>query len=94
MAIRETLKSLFRAPAEGADHACVLLGGASDLDEAVKSRDKLMVLFYASWCPFSRAFLATLPFHRLGLFGHLLLRAPAEEQELDRRLFKGAFHWP
>jgi thioredoxin 1 len=59
MAIRETLKSLFRAPAEGADDACVLLGGASDLDEAVKSRDKLMVLFYASWCPFSRAFLAT-----------------------------------
>jgi thioredoxin 1 len=63
MAIREILKSLFRAPDESADDACVLLGGAADLDEAVKSRDKLMVLFYATWCPFSRAFLATYQAH-------------------------------
>jgi thioredoxin 1 len=59
MTIRETLKSLFRVPDEGAGDACLLLGGAADLDAAVKSREKLMVLFYASWCPFSRAFLST-----------------------------------
>lgn len=63
MAIRETLKSLFRAPEESVDDACILLGGAADLEEAVKSRDKLMVLFYATWCPFSRAFLATYQAH-------------------------------
>jgi thioredoxin-like negative regulator of GroEL len=38
---------------------CVLLGNNSELEAAIKSRDKLMVLFYASWCPFSQAFLGT-----------------------------------
>ena len=28
-----------------------------DLDEALKSKGKVFVLFYASWCPFSRKFL-------------------------------------
>jgi thioredoxin 1 len=28
-----------------------------DLDEALKSKGKVLVLFYASWCPFSRSFL-------------------------------------
>jgi thioredoxin 1 len=59
MAIRGALKSLFKAPGEGDDEACVLLNGPEDLDAAVRSRDKLMVLFYATWCPFSRAFLST-----------------------------------
>jgi len=60
MAFRDTLKALFRAPGEDADDgACVLLNGPEDLDAALASRDKLMVLFYATWCPFSRAFLAT-----------------------------------
>jgi thioredoxin-like negative regulator of GroEL len=60
MAIRDTLKSLFGSPAgTDADDACILLGGPKDLDAAIRSRDKLMVLFYATWCPFSRAFLTT-----------------------------------
>jgi thioredoxin 1 len=59
MTIRETLKSLLRVPDEGAGDACVFLGSAAQLEAAVKSRDRLMVLFYASWCPFSRAFLGT-----------------------------------
>jgi thioredoxin-like negative regulator of GroEL len=60
MAIRDTLKSLFGSPAGAdADDACILLGGPKDLDAAIRSRDKLMVLFYATWCPFSRAFLTT-----------------------------------
>ena len=28
-----------------------------DLDEALKSKDRVVVLFYASWCPFSQRFL-------------------------------------
>jgi thioredoxin 1 len=59
MAIRDALKSLFKAPGGAGDEACILLNGPQDLDAAVQSRDKLMVLFYATWCPFSRAFLST-----------------------------------
>jgi thioredoxin 1 len=60
MTIRNALKSLFNpAPSGPADDACELIGSAAELDEAVRSRDKLMVLFYATWCPFSRAFLKT-----------------------------------
>ncbi len=29
----------------------------SELEEAVESGNRIVVLFYASWCPFSRAFL-------------------------------------
>jgi thioredoxin-like negative regulator of GroEL len=40
-----------------AAEACVLIASEADLEAAVGSRDKLMVLFYATWCPFSRSFL-------------------------------------
>jgi thioredoxin 1 len=58
MSIRNALRSLFMRP-DGAtsDETCRLFASAEDLDEAVRSGDKLMVLFYAAWCPFSRAFL-------------------------------------
>ena len=36
---------------------CELLSGPDDLEKAIQSRDRLFVLFYASWCPFSMAFL-------------------------------------
>ncbi len=64
MSIRKALKS-FLNPPEGpsADDACILLESPEDLDEAVRTRDKLMVLFYASWCPFSQAFLKTYVAH-------------------------------
>ena len=61
MSIRQAIKSFLYPPGgtdAGAD-ACVLLESPEELDAAVKSRDKLMVLFYASWCPFSQAFLKT-----------------------------------
>ncbi len=62
MAFRNPFKSLFN-PASGAGSAagdaCVLLGSDAELAAAIASRDKLMVLFYASWCPFSQAFLST-----------------------------------
>ena len=60
MAIRGSLKSLFGAPDRPAvPDACLLINDEAELEEAVRTRAKLMVLFYASWCPFSQAFLPT-----------------------------------
>ncbi len=60
MSIRDTLKSILNPPeVKPLDDACLLLGSAEELESAIRSRDKLMVLFYASWCPFSQAFLPT-----------------------------------
>jgi thiol-disulfide isomerase/thioredoxin len=36
---------------------CELLKSESDLEKALKSKKELFVLFYASWCPYSQAFL-------------------------------------
>ncbi|HDT13397.1 MAG TPA: thioredoxin [Candidatus Aminicenantes bacterium] len=58
MSILNVLRSKLKKPGgEPSAEACRLLSGAEELDEAVRSGDKLMVLFYAAWCPFSRAFL-------------------------------------
>lgn len=61
MALRDRLRSLFAASPGGSEggEACALIGSEAELDAAVASRDKLMVLVYASWCPYSRAFLKT-----------------------------------
>ncbi len=58
MSIRKMMKTILNRPEEstGAD-PCVLVQGPAMLEEAIRSRDRLMVLFYASWCPFSQAFL-------------------------------------
>ncbi|HTY13920.1 MAG TPA: thioredoxin family protein [Candidatus Omnitrophota bacterium] len=34
-----------------------LLKDEDDLDKAIRENDRVMILFYASWCPFSRKFL-------------------------------------
>ena len=59
MSLFDALKKAGRPAAGAADalDACILLDGIGDLDAAVASRDKLMVLVYASWCGFSQAFL-------------------------------------
>jgi len=36
---------------------CELIGSAKDLEKLIKEKDKLFVLFYASWCPYSQKFL-------------------------------------
>lgn len=60
MTIRNIMKTLLNRPEEppGAD-SCVLVQSPEALEEAIRSRDRLMVLFYAAWCPFSQAFLGT-----------------------------------
>lgn len=64
MALKDFVRSLLNPP-DGPDSgdACLLLGSEGDLEAAIRSRDKLMVLFYASWCPFSQAFLKTFREH-------------------------------
>ena len=37
--------------------ACPLLGSGADLETAIRELDHAWILFYASWCPFSRMFL-------------------------------------
>jgi thioredoxin-like negative regulator of GroEL len=64
MSLRNALKSFLYPPEDAAaDDACLFLGSPEELDAAVQTHDKLMVLFYASWCPFSQAFLKTYLVH-------------------------------
>ncbi len=64
MSLKNAMRSLFnKAEGDAAAEACTLIGGEAELEAAVASRDKLMVLFYATWCPFSRAFLETYSRH-------------------------------
>lgn len=64
MTFGDRLRSLFSSSSSSSvGEACVLIGSEAELDAAVASRDKLMVLVYATWCPFSRAFLKTYSEH-------------------------------
>jgi thiol-disulfide isomerase/thioredoxin len=36
---------------------CELIESSEDLDDVLRSKERLFVLFYASWCPFSQRFL-------------------------------------
>jgi thioredoxin-like negative regulator of GroEL len=65
MAFRNPFKALFAPPAgdAGVPDACLLFESEAELDKAIAARDKLMVLFYASWCPFSQNFLKTFREH-------------------------------
>jgi len=60
MTIRDRMRSLLNGQkgAPGTD-SCILVQSPEELEAAIASRDRLMVLFYASWCPFSQAFLPT-----------------------------------
>lgn len=40
-----------------AQEKCELIGRVDDLERHIKEKDRLFVLFYASWCPFSERFL-------------------------------------
>jgi len=36
---------------------CRLIASAKDLKKTIKEKDSVLVLFYASWCPYSQKFL-------------------------------------
>jgi thiol-disulfide isomerase/thioredoxin len=60
MTIRNLMKSLLNGQKDTpGEDSCVLVQSPAALEAAIKSRDRLMVLFYAGWCPFSQAFLPT-----------------------------------
>ena len=60
MSLKDVMRSFLDKPGDpSAPDACVLIGSEAALEEAVRTRDRIMVLFYASWCPFSQAFLPT-----------------------------------
>jgi thiol-disulfide isomerase/thioredoxin len=60
MTIRNLMKSLLNGQKDTpGEDSCVLVQSPGELEAAIKTRDRLMVLFYASWCPFSQAFLPT-----------------------------------
>ena len=64
MGLRKMIDNLLKGRSnDAADEACVLIPDGGELEEAIRTRDKLMVLFYASWCPFSQAFLGTFRKH-------------------------------
>ena len=39
------------------DEKCVLIDNEHDLDKILKTKDKVIALVYASWCPFCKRFL-------------------------------------
>jgi Thiol-disulfide isomerase and thioredoxins len=39
------------------DDKCVLVGNENDLNKILKTKDRVIALVYASWCPFCRRFL-------------------------------------
>jgi thiol-disulfide isomerase/thioredoxin len=39
------------------DEKCVLVDNEHDLDKILKTKDKVIALVYASWCPFCKRFL-------------------------------------
>jgi thiol-disulfide isomerase/thioredoxin len=45
---------------------CPLIETENDLDKMLKSKKELFVLFYASWCPYSRRFLPEFMDHAKG----------------------------
>ena len=58
MSLKDIMRSFLNKPGgPSAPDACVLIGSEAELEETVRTRDRIMVLFYASWCPFSQAFL-------------------------------------
>jgi thioredoxin 1 len=58
--LRNMMKALLNRPEDAPEaDPCILARSPEELEAAIKSRDRLMVLFYASWCPFSQSFLPT-----------------------------------
>lgn len=49
-----------------------------DLDDVLTSRDEVFVLFYASWCPFSRKFLPIFEKAAAGKEGFVLVQDDQE----------------
>jgi Thiol-disulfide isomerase and thioredoxins len=62
-----------------ADDKCALVDNTTDLDKALKEKDKVIALVYASWCPFCRRILPVFQEHAQDGRRNFLLVADDEE---------------
>jgi thiol-disulfide isomerase/thioredoxin len=52
------MRALVKGPDDSSrEDTCVLVRSGEELEAVLRSKERLFVLFYASWCPFSQAFL-------------------------------------
>jgi thioredoxin 1 len=63
-----------------ADNKCALVDNTTDLDIALKEKDKVIALVYASWCPFCRKILPVFQEHTQEKQRNFLLVADDEEK--------------
>jgi thiol-disulfide isomerase/thioredoxin len=61
-------------------HSRAITDGRFDLDGILKSKKKVFALFYATWCPFSMAFLPHFQKHAEGK-GHDCVRITIDDKE-------------
>jgi thiol-disulfide isomerase/thioredoxin len=62
-----------------ADDKCASVDNAIDLDKALKGKDNVIALVYASWCPFCRRILPVFQEHTQDERRNFLLVADDEE---------------
>jgi len=67
-----------------ADDKCALVGNTTDLDKALKEKDKVIAFVYASWCPFCRKILPVFQEQARDGRRNFLLIADDEENIAER----------
>jgi thioredoxin 1 len=72
----------------GADMPCALVNNHRDLSEMLRTGDRLLALFYASWCPFCRKFLPVFEKHAEKDGPHFVLVQDDQETLADRYAVK------
>src|SRR4030042_2470319 len=55
--IAEILQHGLKEKLMNSDDKCVLIDNEHDLDKILNTKDRLIALVYASWCPFCKSFL-------------------------------------
>jgi|BarGraIncu00421A_1022006.scaffolds.fasta_scaffold17772_2 thiol-disulfide isomerase/thioredoxin len=63
-----------------ADDKCALVENETDLDKALKDKDKVIAFVYATWCPFCRKILPA--FQELAQDGRRNFLLVADDEEL------------
>jgi len=67
----------------GTGKACAVVDNLHDLEEALKKKDRVIAMVYASWCPFCRRVLPVFEKQALDNERNLLLVADDEEHIAD-----------
>jgi thioredoxin 1 len=67
-----------------AENKCAAVDNNRDLDKALKEKDKVIALVYASWCPFCKRFLPIFESYAGGEEKNFLLAQDDRETIADR----------